>query len=189
MKMLRHYFISDSLDELEVLEKRLEEGGVSRPQIHVLTSHEEELEQYDHLHRVQSFLKRDVVRSTVIGAVIGIVAAVCILSTAYLAGWTDSAAGWVPFIFLSIALLGFFTWEGGLLGIQKPNAHFARFERALKDGKHIFIVDLEPSQDGLLEKTLKQHPQVKLAGTEELRQRWIIEFEKKVPRFFKETFP
>jgi hypothetical protein len=111
------------------------------------------------------------------------------MSTAYLAGWTDIAAGWVPFIFLSIALLGFFTWEGGLLGIQKPNAHFARFERALKDGKHIFIVDLEPSQDGLLEKTLKQHPQVKLAGTEELRQRWIIEFEKKVPRFFKETFP
>ena len=189
MKMLRHYFISDSLDDLEALEKQLEGAGVSRPQIHVLTSHEEELEHHKHLNRVQSFMKRDVVHSTLIGAVIGVVAAVSMLWIAYLAGWTESAAGWVPFIFLSIALLGFFTWEGGLFGIQKPNFHFARFERALKEGKHIFLVDLEPSQDGLLEKALKQHPRMELAGTEQLRQRWIIEFEKKVPRFFKETWP
>ena len=36
MKMLRHYFISNSLDDLEVFEEQLEAAGVSTPQIHVL---------------------------------------------------------------------------------------------------------------------------------------------------------
>jgi hypothetical protein len=46
--------------------------------------------------------------------------------------------------FLAIVLPGFCTWEVGLIGIQKSNHHFARFEQALSDGKHIFFVDLEP---------------------------------------------
>ena len=189
MKMLRHYFISDSLDELEVFEEQLEGAGVSSPQIHVLTSHDEELEHHQHLHRVQSFMKRDVVHSALIGAVIGVCGVVLVLSVALFAGWTESAAGWMPFIFLSIILLGFCTWSGGLYGIQTPNFHFARFERALKDDKHIFMVDLEPSQEDTLEMMLKLHPDLELAGTEEMKQGWIIEFEKKVPRFFKETWP
>ncbi len=189
MKMLRHYFISDSLDDLEVFEEQLEGAGVSRPQIHVLTSHETELEYHEHLHRVQSFMKRDVVHSALLGAVFGICASVLVLFIAWFAGWIESAAGWFPFIFLAIILLGFCTWEGGLFGIQRPNFHFARFEQALKDDKHIFLVDLEPSQEGILERVLKLHPQVELAGTEGIRQQWIIEFEKRVPRFFKETWP
>jgi hypothetical protein len=189
MKMLRHYFISDNLDDLEVFEEQLEGAGVSTPQIHVLTTHDAELDHYEHLHRVQSFMKRDVVHSALIGAVIGICAFVLVLSVAWFADWTETAAGWVPFVFLAIVLLGFCTWEGGLFGIQRPNFHLARFEQALREDKHIFFVDLEPNQEGILERVLKQHPQLELAGTEESGQHWLIEFQKKVPRFFKETWP
>ena len=189
MKMTRHYFISNDLDDLEVFEEQLEEAGVSTPQIHVLTSHEEELEHHEHLNRVQSFMKRDVVHSSLIGAMIGVCGVVLVLIVAYFSGWTESVVGWMPFIFLSIILLGFCTWSGGLYGIETPNVHFARFEQALKDDKHIFLVDLEPNQEGALERVLKQHPQVEIAGTEDMKQGWIIEFEKRVPRFFKETWP
>jgi len=61
MQMLRHYFISDNLDDLEVFEEQLETAGVSTPQIHVLTSHDAELAHHEHLHRVQSMMKKDVV--------------------------------------------------------------------------------------------------------------------------------
>lgn len=187
--MVRHYFISTSLDDLEVFEEQLEGAGISTPQIHVLTSHDAELDHHEHLHRVQSFMKKDVVHSAVLGAVLGVFAFILVLLVAYFAGWTETAAGWLPFLFLAVVLLGFCTWEGGLFGIQKPNYHFARFEQALKDDKHIFFVDLEFNQETVLEKVLKSHPQVELAGIESTSQHWLIGFQKKVPRFFKETWP
>ena len=76
-----------------------------------------------------------------------------------------------------------------MFGIQKPNHHFARFEQALKDDKHIFFMDLEPDQEAILERVLKSHPQVERAGTELFNHHWLLEFQKKVPRFFKETWP
>jgi hypothetical protein len=189
MKMLRRYFISDDLDDLEVIEEQLESAGVSTPQIHVLTSHDAELDHHEHLHRVQSFMKKDIIHSTLIGAIVGVFACVLVLVVAYLAGWTQSAAGWVPFIFLAIVVLGFCTWEGGLVDIQRPNYHFARFEQAIKADKHILFVDLERDQETVLEKVLKSHPKLEPAGSERLRLHWVVEFQKKVPRFFKETWP
>jgi hypothetical protein len=111
---------------------------------------------------------------------VGIAACVLVLSVAYFAGWTQTAAGWMPFIFLAVVLLGFCTWEGGFSGIQRPNVNFTRFEQALKDGKHIFFVDLEPSQEVVLEKVLKAHPQVELAGTGASAQHWIVALQQKL---------
>ena len=106
MHMLRHYFVSDNLDELEQFEEHLEAAGIATPQIHVLSSDDAEVQRHAHLHAVQSFMKKDVVRSTELGALAGICAAAATLGVAYLAGWTESAAGWTPFIFLAVVLLG-----------------------------------------------------------------------------------
>ena len=180
MKMLRHYFISDNLDDLEVFEEQLEADGVATPQIHVLSSNDADVERHAHLHAVQSLLRSDVVHSTTLGAMVGVVAAILVLSIAHLAGWTQTAAGWMPFIFLAVILLGFCTWEGGFLGIQKPNHNFARVEQALNDGKHIFFVDLVPQQEATLEKVLKAHPKVELAGTGTSVQHWLVTLQHKL---------
>ncbi len=174
MKMLRHYFISDNLDDLEIFEEQLEAGGVATSQIHVLSRNDMEVEHHHHLHEVQSFMKNDIVHSTLRGAVVGVCASALVLVIAHFAGWTQTAAGWTPVIFLAVVLLGFCTWEGGLLGIQKPNHNFVRFEQALREGKHIFFMDLEPGQEPLLAEVLKSHPQVELAGTGSSAPHWII---------------
>ena len=179
MKMLRHYFISDNLDDLEVFEEQLEADGVSTPQIHVLSRNDTDVEHHHHLHEVQSLMKNDMIHLTMRGALVGLCAFVLVLSVAYFAGWTKTAAGWTPVIFLAVVLLGFCTWEGGLLGIQKPNHNFARFEKALSEGKHIFFVDLEPKQEAVLEKVLKFHPHVELAGTGPSTQQWLIALQQK----------
>ena len=160
MKMLRHYLISDSLDDLELFEEQLEAAGVSTPQIHVLSPNDAEVERHfapargailheeRHcpLHRIGRPGRHGRVRHGADGRLPR--------------GLDRTPAGWTPFIFLAVVLLGFCTWEGGLIGIQKPNHNFARFKQALKDGKHVFFVDLEPRQEAILEEVLKSSPAV-----------------------------
>ncbi len=179
MQMLRHYFISDSLDDLEVFEEQLEAAGISTAQIHVLSRNDAEVEHHHHLHEVQSFMKNDIIHLTMRGAVVGICAFVLILFFAYFAGWTESEAGWMPVIFLAVIVLGFCTWEGGYFGIHRTNHNFVRFEKALSEGKHIFFVDLEPQQEPILERIVKSHPTAELAGTGPATQHWLITLQQK----------
>lgn len=59
--MERHFYMSDDLRDLERLEMELEHEGMIRPQIHVLTDREAQLEGY-HLHEVSSLMRTDVIR-------------------------------------------------------------------------------------------------------------------------------
>jgi len=179
MTMQRHYFIGNSLDDLEVLEEQLEAAGISVPQIHVLSRNDAEVEMHPHLHEVQSFMRRDIVYTTERGAVVGLCASALVICIAYFSGWTESPAGWMPFIFLAVVLLGFSAWLGGLIGIEKPNHNFARFEQALNNGKHVFFVDLEPRHEAVLENLLKSHPQVELAGSGTSTPHWLIALQQK----------
>ena len=104
--MKRHFYISENLDDLEAVEHELEGSGVATPQMHVLSQNDADV-QHHHLNEVEAVLKKDVVHSMEMGAVIGVIAASIVLLVAYFAGWTESAAGWMPFIFLSVIILGF----------------------------------------------------------------------------------
>lgn len=191
MKMTRHFFISNDLDELERLEEELEQAGVVTPQIHLLTLDETGAENHHHLHKVTSLMKQDMVHSAIVGAAVGLCVSLVILAVAYFAGWTNSPAGWVPFIFLAIIALGFFTWEGSFLGFQSPNVHFKHFEKALQDGKHVFFVDLEPGQSKILEDCVKNHPNpaIEAAGTGPAAPHWIVRWQHRLKYFFTEVFP
>lgn len=171
--MNRHFYISDNLDDLETVETELEASGISTEQIHVLSDRDADVEQH-HLHDVNSLMKQDVVRSGEIGAVVGIPLAVLVLGGAYLAGWTESAAGWMPFIFLTVVILGFCIWEGGFFGIQVPNVHFRTLKEKIKEGEFIFFVDVEPEQETILDRVIEHHPQLKIAGTGVAAPHWIV---------------
>ena len=126
MAMKRHFYISENLEELELVEQELEDNGVSAPQIHVLSQNDAAVQRHG-LPYVEAVLRKDVVHSMELGALIGVSTALLILATAYLAGWTATAAGWLPFIFLAIVVLGFCTWEGGLFGIGAVSYDEAEF--------------------------------------------------------------
>ena len=126
--MQRHYYISDNLKDLERVEDELEARGIDHEQIHVLSERDADVEHY-HLHDVSSVMKRDMVHSGLIGVGIGIALAALVMLVAWFSGWTGTAAGWIPFIFLAIALFGFSVCEGSLFGIQTPNAVVKRFQR------------------------------------------------------------
>jgi len=189
LQRLRHYFVSDNMDDLETFEEQLEAAGIATPQIHVLTLNDAEAENHEHIHDVTSLMKTDLVHSWEIGALIGVAVAAIILVVAYFSGWTETVVGWMPFIFLSIVALGFCTWEGGLLGIQKPNHNFERFQSALKDGKHVLFMDLDTGQESILANLISKHPQVEKAGTGSSTMPFIVYFETKLPGILKQTLP
>ena len=182
--MIRHYYVTEDLDELEQVEQELESQGFTEPQIHVLSENDAEVENH-HLHEVESVLKQDVVHSTEVGAVVGILGAACTLIFAYAMGWTDSAVGWMPFIFLAIIVLGFCTWEGGFIGIQKPNINFEPFQELLHKGKHVLFVDVDADQEDTIAAVMRNHPDLQVAGIGEATPHWVVRGQDKYRSFMK----
>ena len=175
---LRHYFISDDLDDLDLFEDQLEHQGVEKIQIHVLSNDSEGVENHVHLHAVQSLLKNDVIHSGFIGVFAGVAVASVLLASAHFLGLNESAAGWLPFYFLSVLIVGLCTWEGGFIGFQKPNYHYSRFEQTLEEGNHVFIVELDPEQEPVLKRLLESHPKLRDMGTEMGAPHWIYALQK-----------
>ncbi|MFT6268661.1 MAG: hypothetical protein ACJAVV_001476 [Alphaproteobacteria bacterium] len=182
--MKRQYYISSDLKDLQLVEEELKSQGITTPQIHVLSENDAEVEKH-HLHAIEAVLKQDVVRSMKIGAVVGIVAALLVLLVSYLMQWHISAAGWVPFAFLAVVLLGFCTWVGGFIGIQVPNYEFRQFQKLLKKGKHIFFVDITDEQRAGLEEVINLHPNLSHAGTGEATPEWVVKGQETFTKFMK----
>ena len=125
-------------------------------------------------------MKIDIVHSGLIGAAVGACVFSTILMLTHYLDWHKLGAGWMPFIFLALILFWFCIWEGGLIGIHRPNHLFVQFKQALKDGLHVFYVDLYPAQESILERILKLHPQVSLAGTGKSEPHWLVLFQQKI---------
>ena len=185
--MKRHYYISNDLNDLSTVEKELQNHGLVTPQIHCLSENDAELEKH-HLHAIESVLKKDVVRSTKLGALVGVVAASSVILLAYIMNWHTSAAGWIPFAFLAVVILGFCTWEGGLIGIQVPNYQFVRFQKLLADGYHVFFVDINDEQKAALDEVVETHASMQHAGTGEATPAWVVKGQEKFSSFMK-TMP
>lgn len=181
--MKRYYYISNDLDDLQVVEHDLEKAGVSAPQIHVLSEDDAGVEQRQ-LHQVEAVLKKDVVHGTARGAIIGAIGATVVLGLAWISGLTESYT-WVPAIFLAVVVLGFCTWEGGLIGIQEPHADFKRFQSELSKGKHVLFVDVDPEQESILQRVVSSHPKLKSAGEGSSTPRPVVRFQDRWSRIMK----
>lgn len=159
----RHFYVSDSLDELETIEEELEAKGVTTPQIHMVSLNDMDADYHPRLHQVSSIGKTDTLYGASRGAVVGVLAAGALLSVIAMTGVT-AQTGWFPFIMAALLIFGFCTWEGGLFGIQHNNHHFKQFEDLLKQGKHVFFVDVSADQEPVLGEVLQHHPKLLLAG-------------------------
>ena len=179
--MKRHYFISDDLDDLAEIQRGLDAAGITPPQVHVLSNDDAGLT-LKQLHQVEAVLRKDVVHGTERGAAVGIAGAAAILLLFWVSGLADSYT-WVPPIFLAIVVLGFCTWEGGLIGIQEPNVNFRRFQEELQAGKHILLVDVNDHQTRALRHIAVAHPGLEAAGVGEATPGWVIGAQQKWSRF------
>ncbi len=170
--MHRHYFFSDDLDDLKRTQTDLLASGSSEPQLHVLSDADSEL-YLRHLNQVDSFSKRDIIHSGLIGAAVG-----CIMSAGVLMSgiYFDAiqTVGWTPFVFVAGVVFAFCVWEGGLFGIQSKNIEFRRFSDLLKQGKHILMLDITDDQSEAMKSIVAEHPNLHYSGEGTSRPEWII---------------
>ena len=186
--MKRHYFISDDLDDLDRIEVELERRGIHKPQIHVLSKDDAGVDIHKHLHNIESVFKQNVVNGTIVGAMLGALAAALVMAIGYLTSLPETLT-WVPLYFLAIIVFGFFTWSGGFYGIQAPHKEFRRFQNDLKNGKHIFIVDVDSTQEDIIKQVEADHPLLVDAGTGTATPRWIVMGQQGFKDFTATTFP
>ncbi len=134
------------------------------------------------VNRVASFLKTNLIHAGEIGALLGLAIAAVILLISYFSG-IAAQVGWAPFIFLAIVGFGFATWEAGFIGMQTPNVHFARFEEALEQGRHVLFVETDREDQRKLKAVIKQYPSLERAGTEVTHTRALMVLLKYWERF------
>lgn len=181
--MKRHYYLSDDLDDLQQIERDLEQAGITAPQIHVLSLDDAGVEAHS-LHNVEAVLRKDVVRGTELGAVVGVIGAALILAAAHVSGIAQTYT-WVPAIFLAVVVLGFCTWEGGLIGIQEPHTDFRRFQDELEAGRHLLFVDIDQAQQAALDSVVDAHPGLRRAGEGAARPTLVVRGQETFQRFMK----
>ena len=157
--MKHTYYLSKDMDELEVVHDELLESGINDSQIHILSDADASVEKH-HMRNLNSFSKTDVIHSTLLGACVGFVLALAIMSIPYLFN-ISTPVGNMPFLFAAIVLLGFGAWEGGFLGIQKTNHKFASVDADIHEGQHLMIVDFKDGVESAVNKVMGAHPMVK----------------------------
>jgi hypothetical protein len=151
--MKHAYYLSEDLDELEHAHDELIMSGLQDKHIHVLSDNDADV-QLHHMRPVNSFLKTNVVHSLFSGAMTGVVVAMLIMATPYIMEFEFT----MPFTLGAIAALGFATWEGGFLGIQKINENFKNVFSQIHEGQHLMIVDYNIEEENSIRTLSRGHP-------------------------------
>lgn len=160
--MKRYYFVSDDLKDLALVEKELQQEGVSPLQMHLVSDSGAEAQNLG-LHQVASVFRNDIIYSMLTGLAVGAVVCSLLIGIGFWLGVTGDRQ-WALMIIICILILGFCTWEGGLFGIQVPNRQYRRFARVIRQGRHLFFVDVARDQSQVIEATLQRHAHLKPVG-------------------------
>jgi hypothetical protein len=179
--MKRHYYIGDTLADIEHAERQLLKAGIPEVQVHLLSNERDESDIQD-LHPVADFMKTDVIRQGLWGLLLGTVGAIIVMLGATSFGGSDRI-GLVPFAFLAVVVLGFCTWEGGFLGFQTQNRRFRRFQQDLRAGRHILFVDVDLFQEETMLGALMQCQGLSPAGTGKGMPTWLVTSQRLFQRF------
>lgn len=170
--MKRYYFVSDDLDDLAQIETELQQRNVSPLQMHLVSNSEAAAERRG-LHQVGSLFKRDIVFSMLTGLAVGLCISLAAVSIGYLMG-LEGTRSWSILGIISLLVIGFCTWEGGLFGIQVMNRDFRKFSKVMKSGKHLFYVDLEEEQHKIVEDIASNHSHLESAGQGKGEWQWLF---------------
>ena len=181
--MNRYYYVTKDMEDLVRVEKELEQQGVLPEQMHVLPHSDAVADQFG-VESIDSFSRKDILGSLGMGFSIGCAVVLLLLIAAYFVG-VSNYESWLMLTIISMLIIGFCTWEGGLMGIQTPNHQFRRFARDLKRGFSVFFVDVAKGQEALLNSVTQQHMQLQPVGHGTGESAWTLKLRHNWHRYYR----
>lgn len=152
------YYVSDDLDEIETLQSELLEAGIDSKNISVWSQDEQDVVAH-HLQPENTLLKTDALPSMFNGLKLGLVLSASALSAALF--FDVHATNYLSaFVILSIFIIGFCTWEAGLLGLHRVHRNFKRATKILGEKKHIVHLRLNDALARPATLAIAQHPRI-----------------------------
>ncbi len=170
--MKRFYFVTDDLNNVKTVENELQAQGLPNLQMHLLTEADAEADKKG-LDNTPSLSRKDIPKSMIKGFCVGLIA-VAILVAVTLTFNIPGLSNGLMLLIASGILLGFCTWEGAFLGIQRSGSKSRRFAQYLKRGKHLFYVDANPGQVAAVKSVFGSHRGFKAVGTESGESDWML---------------
>jgi hypothetical protein len=160
------YYVAPTLADTSDIADDLHEVGVKDFFLHVISRDEAGLKK-QHVHSSNYLETLDLVRSGVIGGVIGClvgVAGVALLRRYDLVG--IEIPNVVALLLVGVATL-FGTWEGGLFGVATENRKLARFHDDIAAGKYLLLIYAFKEQEEHVQAMMSsRHPEARLAAVD-----------------------
>ncbi|MCV6587850.1 MAG: hypothetical protein OIF57_02305 [Marinobacterium sp.] len=163
--MRRYYYLCDDLDELETIEKELEQDGFSHRSIQVL-SRDAAGAEHHHLHTLPSLLQLDTFWYALRGLAVGLLLVFLLSLLAWQAN-LHTLLGLGPLLLLALLITLFCSWEGGFVGFQTFNHRLRRFLPELRKGRHLLLIDIPDERLHRLQQHMRAHPHLYPAGDEQ----------------------
>lgn len=167
MKQL--YYISPSLEEIEKAGQSLKNAGFNASSMHVLTDKMGEADNR-HLNPVSSLNRNDIIRWIIRGFLVGCTFMVLTTVIMFALGGPQNLIGlpqdlvWLVMAMMSAFVIGFCSWEAGLLGLHRYNHKFEKFEKLIAKGQHVFFVDVDTSSEAKAKAICEARSGIRFAG-------------------------
>jgi hypothetical protein len=156
------YFLLPDHDTAKQVVDELLLARIDEHHIHVLAREGEDMED---LPEASLFQKSDfahaVEQGLALGGATGVVAGVAALAVPGMILGGGAVLG------IALAGAGMGAWISGMIGLDVPNTRLKSFEKAIRDGQFLMMVDVPRDRvDDISEKVKKHHPEADVHGTE-----------------------
>ena len=160
----RIYFVLPNTKIAEVVEKELLLAHVDDHHMHFMASDELSLKSLPKANLLQ---KSDLIHGLELGLIVGGATGLIAGTIVYLLPALSAGLGMGIILVLALigAVLG--SWVSGMIGISAPNTRLKRFEKMLRDGKVLLMVDVPKNRiDEITHLIRKHHHDAKQFGEE-----------------------
>jgi hypothetical protein len=159
--MKRHYYITNDIENIEVLFKDLSHKQIKEKGIHIYSKKEREIENHT-LPKIFDFFKTDIIHSGEKGLILGIFLSLIFFIIINLLNLTQKI-GTFNVYFISFFIILLSSWEGGLIGISKKNYKISQFNKKLNDTDYLIMIDRDNIAEEIF-KIINEHQNIQKVG-------------------------
>ncbi len=162
--MKQQYYITEDIDSVAHISDDLHSLGIDDRHIHVVGEDVDAMDAH-HVHKAREIDRTDIVRSSERGMLIGILLGTLFLILATIYQPFGIVVEGPALVAVTVLIVGFCTWWGGIAGSYFDNYRIAAFHKAIESGKYLVMVDTDADQESAVRNMMStSHPEATWMG-------------------------